>query len=139
MNPNPSPPNGRDRQGLFLIVLACLAVALPTLIAFNVSPSATFFNQAAAFVGWGGFLLVLGAGLGQQARPRSPGSLALLAAILILILAALGASLWQGAPWPLSLSSAGTLLSAMLTVVVGACLSRADLGESSPFPSDSLE
>ena len=119
-------PAGRDA---LLAVLACLAVALPTLIAFNVSPSATFFNQAAAFVGWGGFLLVLAAGLGQQARPRSPGSLALLASILILILAALGASLWQGAPWPLSLSSAGTLLSAMLTVAVGACLSRADLGE----------
>jgi len=55
-------------------VFACLAVAFPTLIAFNVAPSATFFNQAAAFVGWGGFLLVLGAGLAQSARPRSPGA-----------------------------------------------------------------
>ncbi len=114
---------------LVLVVLACLAVAFPTLIAYNVSPSATFFNQAAAFVGWGGFLLVLATGLGPQARSRSPGALALLGAIVILILAALGASLWQGAPWPLSLSSAGTLLSAMLTVAVGACLSRADQGE----------
>ena len=112
-----------------LALLACLAVALPTLIAFNVSPSATFFNQAAAFVGWGGFLLVLGAGLGPKAWPRSPGSRALLASIAILIVATLGASLWQGAPWSLSLSTAGTLLSAMLTVAVGACLARADLGE----------
>ena len=32
---------------------AVLAVALPSLIAYNVPPSATFFNQAAAFVGWG--------------------------------------------------------------------------------------
>ena len=114
---------------LFLAVLACMAVALPPLIAFNVSPSATFFNQAAAFVGWGGFLLALGAGLNPQALPRSPGSLALLGALAILVLTTIGASLWEGAPWPLSLSSAGTLLSAMLTVAVGACLARADLGE----------
>ncbi len=118
-----------ERQALFLAVLACIAVAFPTLIAFNVSPSATFFNQAAAFVGWGGFLIVLAAGLGPQARPRSPGALALLASMAILILAALGASVWQGAPWSLSLSSAGTLLSAVLTVAIGACLARADLGE----------
>ena len=121
-----SPP---DLQGLFRAALACLAVAFPTLIAFNVAPSATFFNQAAAFVGWGGFLLVLGGGLAQRARPRSPGSLALLAAIAILILAAFGASLWAGAPWSLSLSSAGTMLSAALAVAVGACASRAGLGE----------
>ena len=121
-----SPP---DLQGLFRAALACLAVAFPTLIAFNVSPSATFFNQAAAFVGWGGFLLILGGGLAQQARPRSSGSIALLGAIAILILAALGASLWAGAPWPLSLSSAGTMLSAALAVAIGACLARADLGE----------
>ena len=106
-----------------LAVLASLAVALPTLIAFNLAPSATFFNQAAAFTGWGGFLLVLGAGLAQTARPRSPGSLALLASIAILVLAALGASVFAGAPWSLSLSSAGTLLAAFL-VLVGRRLRR---------------
>ena len=119
-----------DFQGLFRAASACLAIAFPTLIAFNLSPSATFFNQAAAFIGWGGFLLVLGAGLSQRTRPRSPGALALLASIAILIVAALGASVFAGAPWPLSLSSAGTLLSAILTVAVGASLSRAGLGKS---------
>ena len=92
----PAAPPGYPEIGLAL--LACLAVAFPTLIAFNVAPSATFFNQAAAFLGWGGFLLVLGAGLGQSARPRSPGSLALLASIAILVLCALGASVFAGAP-----------------------------------------
>ncbi|MCE9660504.1 MAG: Wzy polymerase domain-containing protein [Burkholderiales bacterium] len=111
-----------------LSLLACLAIAFPTLIAFNLSPSATFFNQSAAFIGWGGFLLVLGAGLAQQARPRSRGSLALLASILILVVAALGASLLAAAPWSLSLSSAGTLLSAFLVVAIGACVARAGLG-----------
>jgi hypothetical protein len=46
--------------GPMLVAWGIVAVALPTLIAFNVPPSATFFNQAAAFVGWGGFLLLLG-------------------------------------------------------------------------------
>ena len=116
-----------DRQSL-LGVLASLAIAFPTLIAFNLAPSATFFNQAAAFVGWGGFTLVLGAGLAPTARPRSRGSLALLASIAILIVAALGASLFAGAPWSLSLSSAGTLAAALLVLAVGACVTRAGLG-----------
>ena len=83
-----SSPRRRSRPALpptHAAVLASLAVAFPTLIAFNLAPSATFFNQAAAFIGWGGFLLVLGAGLAQSARPRSRGSLALLAAIAILV------------------------------------------------------
>ncbi|MGZ5892888.1 MAG: hypothetical protein ACXWJ7_09750, partial [Caldimonas sp.] len=80
--------NSPDTADTAFAVLAGIAVVLPTLIAFNVAPSATFFNQAAAFVGWGGFLLVLAAGLGPQARPRSSGVLALLASIAILILAA---------------------------------------------------
>jgi O-antigen ligase len=115
-------------SSVVLAVLACLAIALPTLIAYNVSPSATFFNQAAAFVGWGGFLLALGTELPRRALPRSDGALALLGSIGILVLAALGASLWAGAPWPLSLSSIGTLLAAALAVAVGACVARAGLG-----------
>ena len=111
-----------------LAVLACAAIALPTLIAFNLAPSATFFNQAAAFIGWGGFLLVLGARLAPGAWPRSRGAFALIASLAILVLAALGASLFAGAPWSLSLSSAGTLLAAILVLVVGACVARAGLG-----------
>jgi O-antigen ligase len=111
------------------VALACIAIALPTLIAFNVSPSATFFNQAAAFVGWGGLLIALGSELSPRAVPRSPGALALLASIGLLLLAALAASVWAGAPWPLSLSTAGTLIAAALAVAVGACVARAGLGE----------
>jgi O-antigen ligase len=108
--------------------LAIAAVAFPTLIAFNVAPSATFFNQAAAFVGWGGFLLVLGAALAPGVRPRSRGSLALAASLALLVLAALGASIFAGAPWSLSLSSAGTVLAAILVLAVGASVARAGLG-----------
>ena len=118
---------GRVGQS-FWPVLASVAVAFPTLIAFNLAPSATFFNQAAALLGWGGLLLVLAAGLAPDARPRSRGSFALIASLAILVLAALGASVFAGAPWSLSLSSAGTLLAAILVGMVAACVARAGLG-----------
>ncbi len=109
--------------------LATLAIAIPTLIAFNVAPSATFFNQAASFVGWGGFLMVIGTSLARDALPRSRGSLALLASLALLVLSAVAASFWAAAPWPLSLSAAGTLLGAALAVAVGASAQRAGLGD----------
>ena len=110
-------------------VTALLAVVAPTLVAFNVAPSATLFNQVAAFVGWGGFLLVVAAAMSQRARPRSPGALALLASLAVLMAMALGASLWAGVPWALSLSTAGTLASAILAVAIAACAARSGLGD----------
>jgi O-antigen ligase len=114
-------------QSAMLAVLACSAIAFPTLIAFNVAPSATFLNQAAAFVGWGGWLLVLGAALPSSAWPRSRGALALLAAMGLVFLLALAASLLADVPWSLSLSSAGTILSAILVIAVAASAERAGL------------
>ena len=108
---------------------ATLAIAVPTLIAYNVPPSATFFNQAAAFIGWGVFLVLVALGVSERAWPRSRGSLALLAALAILVVAAVTASVFDHAPWPLSLSAAGTIVAAMLAVAVGAVASRAGLGE----------
>ena len=114
---------------VWLALLATAAVALPTLIAFNVPPSATFFNQAAAFVGWGGFLLVLGATIPRQAGPRAPGSIALLGAMTLLLLLALAASLWRSVPWSISLSIAGTIASAIFAIAIGAAASRGGAGE----------
>jgi len=110
-------------------VLASLAIVFPTLIAYNVAPSATFFNQAAAFVGWGGFLMVLAACLARRTLPASSGSLALLGSLGILIAAALAASVFAAVPWALSLSSAGTMLAAVLAVAIGASIQRAGLGD----------
>lgn len=111
------------------LVLAAAAIALPTAIAFNVAPSATFFNQAAAFVGWGAFLLMLGSAMARQALPSSFGALALLASLGLLLIASLAASLFAAAPWPLSLSSAGTILAALLTATIAASTQRAGFGE----------
>jgi O-antigen ligase len=112
-------------QGLatWLTLLASLAVAVPTLIAWNVPPSATFFNQAAAFVGWGAFLLVLATAVPRGVWPRSRGSLALLAALAVCAISALAAPS-VAVPWTLALSSAGTILPAMLVVAVAASARR---------------
>ncbi len=107
---------------------ACIAVALPALIAFNVPPSATIFNQVAAFVGWGAFLLVVGVAVPRGTWPRSRASQALLAALGVLLLAALASPFWAASPWPLSLSASGTIASALLAVTVAACAERAGLG-----------
>ena len=109
--------------------LAFFAIAFPTVIAFNVAPSATFFNQAAAFIGWGGFLLVLAASMARRTLPSSGGALALLASLALLVTASIAASIFAAAPWTLSLSSAGTLLAATLAATLGASAQRADLGE----------
>ena len=114
-----------------LVATAIVAVAVPTLVAFNVAPSATFFNQAAAFVGWGGFLLILGASMRTPTWPQARGALALLAAMTLVFLASLAASLFASVPWSLSLSAAGTILSAILTIAMGASAQRAGLGERS--------
>ncbi len=111
-------------------VLAVIAVGLPTLIAFNVAPSATFFNQAAAYVGWGAFLLVLAAALARDARPSSSGALALIGALALLVVSAFASSAWASLPWPLSIAMAGTVLSALLVVAVGACVTRAGVADS---------
>ena len=110
-------------------VLASLAVALPTLIAFNVPPSATFFNQAAAYVGWGGFLLVLGTSMPSDAWSHVSGAATLIGAMALLIVLALAGSLWRSAPWSISLSAMGTIASAILAIAIGAAATRNGLGD----------
>src|SRR6185437_8451124 len=110
-------------------LFASLAIALPTLIAYNVPPSATFLNQAAAFCGWGLFLLVLASAIPARTWPWANPSWALLGSLGLLVVAALSTPVWAAAPWSLSLSSVGAIASAMLAIVVAACATRAGLGE----------
>ena len=125
-----------------------MAIALPALLAYNLPPSATFFNQAIALFGWGLWLLVLATALvakvgpgslpvtasasvtgpRQTPVPASAGLWGLLAALALLLFAALASPLWTSQPWALSLSAAGLLAAAAFTAWVGAALQRAGLG-----------
>jgi len=116
--------------------LALAATTLPTLLAWNVSPSPTALNQALAFVLWGGFAAMSMAGLQASAAARASSPLitgaarrtgALLAALALLAGAA-AASWGLGAlPSSLGLSAIGTLAAAAVLVLAGAAVGlRAD-------------
>ncbi len=112
------------------IAASLLAITVPTLIAYNMPPSATLFNQVAAFFGWGLLVLLLALSLRPRFWPRSRAGLALVAAMLIIGVAALASPLWAATPWALSLSVAGTVLAAILVVLCGAAAVRGGLGDT---------
>src|SRR5450631_1873676 len=111
-------------------VAASAAITLPTLLAFNLPPSSTFLNQAAALIGWGSWLTLMAASITGLAWPRSSGLAALQAAFGLLLLAALAAPAWTGLPWSLALSSAGLILAAALAAQTAAALQVAGLGRA---------
>ena len=120
-------------NGRALGVAASLAIALPTLIAFNLPPSATFLNQAAALVGWGVFGFLLATGLPAQMQRGLDaaawrGAAPLLTALALLMAAAFAAPLWTGLPWSLALSSGGALAAAIGVALCAVALQRAGLG-----------
>lgn len=111
--------------------LAIAAACAPSLLAYNISPSPTFLNQALAFLFWGAFFAlatprVAGAGLRHTAMPL--GALAVLAA------AATWSWLPGGLPASLALSSLGTLAAAALALLSGAAARRsAEPGRGEPL------
>jgi O-antigen ligase len=98
---------------------AALAVAVPTLFAFNLPPSATFLNQAASLIGWGIWSMLLASIATYSLGTRKPGEglTALAAALALVALAALASPLWAALPATLSLSSAGMIAAALLVAL----------------------
>ena len=107
---------------------ACAAVALPTLIAYHLPPSATFLNQAMALIGWGIWLLVLASAIPPGALRGARAPAPLWAALGLLALAALASPLWTGLPWSLALSSGGALVAAGLASVCACAAQRSGFG-----------
>ena len=120
---------------------AAVALTAPTLLAFNLSPSSTFLNQAASLIGWGVWLTLLGTALtgpraawstgrsggwgrsgpsGPSGRAGLSGLVALQCALALLGAAALAAAPLTQLPWSLALSHAGLIAAAMLAVQVAA-------------------
>jgi len=106
--------------------LALMAIAVPTLLAFNVPPSATLLNQAVSLGGWGVLALALSATVAPCASPRRDAlpSLAATTALLILALSAVTSAIVSGLPWPLALSSAGMILAGVLALATGVLVGR---------------
>ena len=103
---------------------AALAAAGPSLLAYNVSPSPTFLNQALALVFWGAFVAV-GALAITTAHPLRQGlrdSRLPLAALGLLLLSVLWSWGPGALPCGLALSAIGMLLAAMLLLLGGAAV-----------------
>ncbi|MDE2398874.1 MAG: O-antigen ligase C-terminal domain-containing protein [Burkholderiales bacterium] len=98
--------------------MASAAAAGPTLLAYNLSPSPTFLNQALALALWGWFVVFV------LPPPRVPsrGAGPLLAAIGLLLLAVLGSWGPGSLPTGLALSALGCLLAAAVLAASGAAV-----------------
>ncbi len=113
---------------------ACLACALPTLSAVSSPPNATFFNQAAAVVGWGVWVCLWA--FGAQRLPstrwderRSAGAGPLWGVLLILV----GGVGWAAVgvlPISLALSAWGMLAAAGLALWFGQLVVRSGWAEA---------
>ena len=125
------PPERFDVRQLATLFAAIGAVAVPALLGSGLPPSVTFLNQAAAFIGWGIFVSLLVAWLPSGAViPRHGGLPGLWAALALLGLVALAAAVTPiSLPWPLALSSFGTIATAALVATVGAAAQRNGLGQ----------
>ena len=132
---------------------ACVAITVPSLLAFNLPPSATFLNQAAALVGWSVLLLLLAGSQGNVALPlsgipagdgrlwpalgrtehvvaRRPrgGLAAALGALALLAMAAAGSWLWAALPSGLALSAITLIAAAALVLYTAAAVTDAGHG-----------
>jgi len=111
-------------SSIALLVAASLAICGPALLARNVSPSATFFNQAIALIGWGLLLALASASMPRsgawELRRVAPGVLAL----GVMALGTAFANVFERLPGSLALSALALLASAALTTLVAARASR---------------
>jgi O-antigen ligase len=110
------------------LVAACVAIATPGLLAFNLPPSSTFLNQAAALIGWGVWLTFIASSFGSSTLRRpGTGLPGLQLALAVLIVAALASPLWTNLSWSLSLSSVALLAAAALAAQTAATAQREGL------------
>ena len=96
---------------LLAMLMAC---ALPPLLAFNLTPSATLFNQLCALAGWGLVMACMG-GPQAPAWRLTPAALAL----LLLALAPWASALWGSLPSALALANSGMLMAALALLLAG--------------------
>ena len=119
-----------DREFRELVLpSALLAASAPSLLAFNISPSPTFLNQALAFVLWAAFVLVSAAPAQAGAHTPWRATSPLQMALLLLALSAVVAMGSPALPASLALSAIGTLAAAMLLVAAGAASPSRQQGE----------
>jgi hypothetical protein len=117
LNAPTSPLRSPPALSPLLLLASLLAACVPTLLAYNQPPSATLINQCLALTLWGGVVLAAP----PTALPRA--SAALLAALGLMALAALGS--WGLGSLPLSLAGLAIGLLAGAALLVATAATRA--------------
>ncbi len=97
------------------------AAALPPLLAFNLTPATTLFNQLLALAGWG-LVLAWWAGVapGWWRGLRSPAALAL----LLLLVAPFSATLWRALPASLAWNATAVIAAGLAVLLLAQGLSE---------------
>lgn len=112
-------------------LLALLAIAAPVLMAYNQTPSVTFYNQVLALAGWGLWAawLVLERAVGGL-RGLSAGVWALLLALGALMISQALAPMRTGVTWGLPLQALGMTAAAGVALTLGARIGRGPQAEA---------
>ncbi len=126
----PASADRADQRDRLWAATACAAVVVPSLLAFNLPPSATFLNQAAALIGWAMLTLMFAASGAVMARRPRGGLAAVLGALALLALAAVGS--WQWASLPSGLALSAVALIAVAALVLWTAAAAADAGLATP-------
>ena len=103
-----------------LVAVALVAVGGPAWLAYNISPSTTFFNQALSLGGWGWLLALTIACQTRLADSTWPRVTSLGLAICVLVLAVVWSQLFHRLPSSLAFSALGMLLAGGLAAMTGA-------------------
>jgi O-antigen ligase len=107
-------PSELRRKALAPIALAVAAASAPSLLAYNVSPSPTFLNQALALALWAVFVITCSLRAGGRLAWPVASALALMAA------GVLGSWTLGALPSSLALSSLGLIAAAIVMAFAGA-------------------
>jgi hypothetical protein len=105
-----------------IAALLWTAALLPGLIAYNVPPSPTLFNQAAALGLWGLAMAAMASSCTRGVRVAVSRAAALLGALLLVAAAALLSSALGSLPWAMSTSAAALIVATMALALGGAAL-----------------
>jgi len=106
--------------GVALVAGLCIAISLPSLIAYNLPPSPTALNQICAMGTWGLVLLVMGSHSSEQVLVALALAAAPAAALAAVALAVLLSGATGVLPASLALSSGGMVLITLLVLAAGA-------------------
>ncbi len=110
------------------IALTFLATGLPILVALNLPPSATYFNQVSSLLGCGAWMLSLSSAVRLAQSSQTVVSVFAILALLFILASLSAVQIDQ--PWALALSAAVIIAAGSLVAVTGFAAGQSGLGSA---------